>query len=75
MCKPECSNSAITQGEEIYRINSRLCTEYIYHFETSQCVEVCPVNCIPKDPDKTETEVELQIKYEYLMSESIVSGT
>ena len=55
VCKPECSNSAITQGEEIYGINSRLCTEYIYHFETSQCVEVCPVNCIPKDPDKTKT--------------------
>ena len=75
VCEPECPNSAITQGEEIYEIDSQLCTECIGHFETPQCVEVCPVNCIPKDPDKTETEVELQIKYEYLMSESIVSGT
>ena len=75
VCEPECPNSAITQGEEIYEIDSQLCTECIGHFETPQCVEVCPVNCISKDPDKTETEVELQIKYEYLMSESIVSGT
>ena len=75
VCEPECPNSAITQGEEIYEIDSQLCTECSGHFETPQCVEVCPVNCISKDPDKTETEVELQIKYEYLMSESIVSGT
>ena len=75
VCEPECPNSAITQGEEIYEIDSQLCTECIGHFETPQCVEVCPVNCIPRDPDKTETEVELQIKYEYLMSESIVSDT
>ena len=68
MCEPECPNTAIYQGEEIYEINPELCTECVGHFETAQCVEVCPVDCIPKDPDQVETESELQLKYEGLMA-------
>ena len=68
VCEPECPNTAIYQGEEIYEINPELCTECVGHFETAQCVEVCPVDCIPKDPDKVETEAELQLKYEGLMA-------
>jgi len=68
VCEPECPNSAITQGEEIYEIAPELCTECVGHFETPQCVEVCPVDCIPKDPDKVETQEELQTKYESLMA-------
>ena len=74
VCEPECPNSAITQGEEIYEIDPQLCTECIGHFETPQCVEVCPVNCIPKDPDRAETAGELRIKYESLMSKCAVSS-
>lgn len=66
VCEPECPNEAIYQGDEIYEINPDLCTECIGHFETSQCVEVCPVDCIPIDPDNTETPEELQAKYEKL---------
>ena len=43
VCEPECPNGAITQGIEIYEINPALCTECVGHFETSQCVDVCPV--------------------------------
>lgn len=68
VCEPECPNSAITQGEEIYEIAPELCTECVGHFEEPQCVEVCPVDCIPKDPDKVETQEELQAKYELLMA-------
>lgn len=68
VCEPECPNSAITQGEEIYEIDSDLCTECVGHFETPQCVEVCPVDCIPPDPDKVETQEQLQAKYELLMA-------
>lgn len=46
VCEPECPNNAIYQGDEIYEINPDLCTECVGHFETSQCVEVCPVDCI-----------------------------
>lgn len=66
VCEPECPNEAIYQGDEIYEINTDLCTECVGHFETSQCVEVCPVDCIPIDPDNTETQDELQAKYEKL---------
>ena len=32
----------------------------------TDCVEVCPVDCIVKDPDNEESENILQLKYEKL---------
>lgn len=66
VCEPECPNDAIYQGEEIYEINPDLCTECVGHFDTSQCVEVCPVECIPLDPDRVESKEALMLKYEKL---------
>ena len=66
VCEPECPNDAITQGDEIYVIDAASCTECVGHYDTPQCVEVCPVDCIPKDPDNKETEEELRAKYERL---------
>ncbi len=66
VCEPECPNDAIYPGEEFYEINPDLCTECVGHFETSQCVEVCPVDCIPIDPARVETKGELMIKYRFL---------
>jgi ferredoxin len=63
VCEPECPNGAISQGEEIYVIDPSLCTECVGHYETSQCVEVCPVDCIPKDPNNEESEEDLKEKY------------
>ena len=40
------------------------------HYDTPQCVDVCPVDCIPKDPDRMETEEELRLKYAKLMEKS-----
>ena len=31
VCEPECPNSAISQGEEIYEINPDKCTECVGH--------------------------------------------
>jgi len=70
VCEPECPNDAIYPGEEIYEINPDLCTECVGHFETSQCVEVCPVDCIPLDPNRPETQEELLLKYQHLTSDS-----
>ena len=70
VCEPECPNDAIYQGEEIYEINPELCTECVGHFETSQCVEVCPVECILVDPEHTEEPQQLQLKYERLTGKS-----
>jgi len=68
VCEPECPNDAISQGEEIYIINPALCTECVGHFDTPQCVEVCPVDCIPKDPEHVETEEQLYAKYQRLVA-------
>ena len=54
-CEPECPNGAISQGEEIYVIDPDLCTECVGHFDTPQCVEVCPVECILVDPERQES--------------------
>jgi ferredoxin len=70
VCEPECPNDAIYPGEEIYEINPDLCTECVGHFETSQCVEVCPVDCIPLDPNRPETQEALLLKYQHLTSNS-----
>lgn len=63
VCEPECPNDAIHQGEEIYVIDPERCTECVGHFETSQCVEVCPVECIPFNPEVRETREQLHDKY------------
>ncbi|MEQ1484089.1 YfhL family 4Fe-4S dicluster ferredoxin [Methyloglobulus sp.] len=63
VCEPECPNGAISQGEEIYVINPNLCTECVGHYDLPQCVEVCPVDCITKDPDYVENHETLYQKY------------
>lgn len=63
VCEPECPNSAISPGESIYQIDPNLCTECVGHYDTPQCVEVCPVDCIPSDPNHVESREVLQQKY------------
>ncbi|MGD8785696.1 MAG: YfhL family 4Fe-4S dicluster ferredoxin [Thioalkalispiraceae bacterium] len=66
VCEPECPNNAISQGDEIYEIDPNLCTECVGHFGEPQCIEVCPVDCIVKDPDNDESDDMLKLKYEKL---------
>ncbi|MBI2311875.1 MAG: YfhL family 4Fe-4S dicluster ferredoxin [Betaproteobacteria bacterium] len=63
VCEPECPNSAISQGTEIYVIDPGKCTECIGHYDTPQCQQVCPVDCIIKNPDVVETGDQLQEKF------------
>jgi ferredoxin len=67
VCEPECPNQAIYQGEFIYEIDPSKCTECVGHFDYPQCQEVCPVECIIVDPERTETKDQLQLKYQSLM--------
>jgi ferredoxin len=69
VCEPECPNGAISMGEEIYVIDFRRCTECVGHFDKPQCQEVCPVDCIPLDPEHVETREELAEKYRRLERE------
>ncbi|MCO5100844.1 MAG: YfhL family 4Fe-4S dicluster ferredoxin [Burkholderiaceae bacterium] len=66
VCEPECPNGAISIGEEIYEIDPLRCTECVGHFDEPQCRQVCPVDCIPRDPAWPETPQQLMDKYRRL---------
>ncbi len=66
VCEPECPNGAISMGPEIYVIDPARCTECVGHFDKPQCQEVCPVDCIPLDPDHVETREQLLEKHRVL---------
>ncbi len=71
VCEPECPNDAISAGEEIYVIDPKKCTECVGHFDEPQCRKVCPVDCIPLDPDYAETQEQLQEKYRQLTAQKV----
>jgi ferredoxin len=66
VCEPECPNEAISLGPEIYQIDPARCTECVGHFDEPQCVQVCPVACIPVDPRHVEDRESLWRKYQRL---------
>lgn len=66
VCEPECPNSAITEGDDIYVIDPAKCTECVGHYDEPQCVEVCPVDCIIKDSNNEETKEQLKDKFNKL---------
>lgn len=68
VCEPECPNGAISAGEEIYIIDPNLCTECVGHYAEPQCQLVCPVDCIPLDPERRETQDELMAKYQLIIA-------
>jgi ferredoxin len=66
VCEPECPNQAISMGPEIYVIEPTKCTECVGHFDEPQCVQVCPVACIPVNPAHVESRETLWSKYRRL---------
>lgn len=62
VCEPACPNEAISQGEFIYEINPDKCTECVGHFDEPQCQVLCPVDCIPVNPDHQESKEALLAK-------------
>ena len=66
VCEPECPNDAIYMGLEIYEIDPNKCTECVGHFDAPQCRQVCPVDCIPLNPNYSETQEQLMSKYQML---------
>ena len=73
VCEPECPNQAIFMGEEIYEIDPQRCTECVGHFDEPQCVQVCPVACIPLDPLRAESKEQLLEKYQRLQVQKLGS--
>lgn len=70
VCEPECPNEAIYMGLEIYEIDPQKCTECVGHFDEPQCVQVCPVNCIPVNPQWVEDQESLWQKYRRLQTQA-----
>lgn len=66
VCEPQCPNEAIYMGPEIYVIEPDKCTECVGHHDEPQCMSVCPVDCISKDPNHPETEEQLMEKFKKL---------
>jgi len=71
VCEPECPNNAISEGEEIYEIDTNLCTECVGHYDEPQCQQVCPVDCIPNDPEHVESKDQLMDKYTRIMAAQV----
>ena len=63
VCEPQCPNTAIYMGDEIYEIDPMKCTECIGHFDEPRCIVVCPVECIIPDENHPEDEQALHAKY------------
>jgi len=55
-CEPECPNNAISQGETIFVIDPKLCTECVGFHDYEACAAVCPVDCCVTDPNNIESE-------------------
>ncbi len=74
VCEPECPNGAISMGPEIYVIDPRRCTECVGHFDEPQCVQLCPVGCIPVSPSQVETKAQLLERSHRLQAEACPPG-
>ncbi len=62
-CEPECPSQAISEGETVYIIDPDKCTECVGAHESSQCADVCPVECCVPDPEHAETKEQLLEKW------------
>ncbi len=55
-CEPKCPNEAISEGDDIYVIDPKLCTECVGFHDYEACQAVCPVECCVPDPNNVESE-------------------
>ena len=74
VCEPECPNQAISMGVDFYVIDPGKCTECVGHFDEPQCVQVCPVDCIPIHPEHVESNATLWAKYRRLQQAAGTPG-
>ena len=65
-CESICPGGGISRGADTFVIDPARCTECVGHFDEPQCQQVCPVDCIPLDPNHIETEEQLLAKYHKL---------
>src|ERR1044072_7058150 len=61
-CEPECPNNAISEGDPVYVIDPKLCTECVGFHDYEACAAVCPVDVCVTDPNNIETEEALMAR-------------
>lgn len=54
VCEPASPNKAIGPGALVFAIDPDRGTQCEGHFAQTQCRVVCPVACIPQDPNRRE---------------------
>jgi hypothetical protein len=74
-CEPECPNNAISQGETIFVIDPKLCTECVGFHDYEACAAVCPVDCCVTDPNNIESEEVLIARARALHPETPIGDT
>jgi ferredoxin len=48
-CEPECPSNSISMNDNNeYEINASTCVECKGHYDSPNCVSVCPADCIVK---------------------------
>jgi ferredoxin len=47
-CEPGCPVEAISESDVIFVVDAGVCVECEGHYDSPQCVDVCPVDCIVK---------------------------
>ena len=58
-CEPDCPTQAITEGDTLYEIAPDRCTECVGSYESSRCVDLCPVDsCVPDTEESKEQLLE-----------------
>jgi len=68
-CEPECPNNAISQGDPVYVIDPKLCTECVGFHDYEACAAVCPVDVCVTDPNNIESEEALMARARVLHPE------
>ena len=71
-CEPECPNNAISEGANIFVIDSGKCTECVTFNMEPACAAICPVDACISDEQRVETEAQLVEKVKKLHPEKIV---
>ena len=65
----------VRAGQPLYEIDPARCTECVGHFDEPQCVQVCPVACIPLHPGHVESQQTLWQKFQRLQAASAVKDS
>ncbi len=65
-CEMVCPNKAISEGDQIYKIDPDKCTECVGAEKYAQCADICPSNAPVLDPDRKETREQLLAKWQRL---------